>query len=98
MSNILSNIWADLILLLGPIAGLAGGRKLRTATPPRRIIYLGNAANLIVLGIVTGAIDLSNGGKALGLVRAGNSPAVVLTWSISLGLVCVAIVSTLLIA
>jgi len=98
MSDLLSNIWAGLILLLGPIAGLAGSRKLRTATPPRKIIYLSNAANLIVLGIITGAIDLSNGGKALGLIRAGNSPGVVLTWSVSLGVVCVAVVFTLLVA
>src|SRR5947207_6534982 len=98
MSDLLSNIWASLILLLGPIAGLAGSRKLQTATPSRKVIYLSNAANLIVLGIVTGAIDLSNGGKALGLIRAGNSPGVVLTWSVSLGVICVAVVFTLLVA
>jgi membrane protease YdiL (CAAX protease family) len=98
VSDIFSKIWAGLILLLGPVAGLAGSRKLRTAMPPRKIIYLSNAANLIVLGIVTGTIDLSNGGKALGLIRAGNSPGVVLIWSISLGLVCLAVVSMLLVA
>jgi len=65
--DLVSNIWAGLILLLGPIAGLAGSRKLRTATPRRKVIYLSNAANLIVLGSVTAAIDLTCGHKALGL-------------------------------
>jgi membrane protease YdiL (CAAX protease family) len=98
MSVLLSNIWAGVILLLGPIAGFAGRRKLRTATPQRKAIYFSNAANLIVLGIVTGAVDLSSGSKALGLISGGNSPRAVLTWSISLGVVCVAIVFTLLVA
>jgi hypothetical protein len=74
--DLLSGIWASLILVLGPIAGLAGGRKLRAATPPRKIIYLSNAANLIVLGSVTAAIDLTCGHKALGLITLGSSPRV----------------------
>jgi hypothetical protein len=96
--DLLSGIWASLILVLGPIAGLAGGRKLRAATPPRKIIYLSNAANLIVLGSVTAAIDLTCGHKALGLITLGSSPRVVLIWSTCLGLLCVTIVSILLVA
>ena len=98
MCDLVSNIWAGLILLLGPIAGLAGSRKLRTATPRRKVIYLSNAANLIVLGSVTAAIDLTCGHKALGLITLGSSPRVVLIWSICLGLLCVTIVSILLVA
>ena len=98
MSDLLSNIWAGLILLLGPIAGLAGGRKLRTVAPQRKIIYFSNAANLIVLGGITAAIDLADGHEALVLITVGSSPRVVLIWSICLGLICMTVVSALLAA
>ena len=39
-------LWTAVILLLGPVAGANGGRKLRKA-PSRQVIYVSNALNLV---------------------------------------------------
>jgi membrane protease YdiL (CAAX protease family) len=96
--GLLSTLWAALILLLGPIAGIAGGRKLRTTQPRRKIVYFSNAANLILLGIITAVIDRSSGHKAVSLITLSSSPRVILLWSVWLSLLCIAVASAVLVA
>ena len=89
MHNVVSNLWAVVILLLGPIVGLASRRKFQGAAPRRRVLYLSNAANLLVLGGITATIDFTHGRKALGLMTSGVSARAILTWSVCFGVVCV---------
>jgi len=71
--------WTIAILLLGPVAGAIGGRKLRKA-PPRQVIYMSNALNLVVLGAITAAVDLTHGHRAISLFISAPSMRSLAIW------------------
>lgn len=80
-----------MILLLGPVAGVIGGRKLQTVSS-RKTIYVGNALNLVVLGAITAAIDITHGRRAIDLVAGSRSSRDLLMWSVFIVAVCVTLV------
>jgi membrane protease YdiL (CAAX protease family) len=88
--GVLPALWALLILVLGPAAGIAGGRKLRAQTPKRKAIYISNAANLVLLAVVTAAIDLTRGREAFGVLTNAVPYRTTLGWSVAFLLACVA--------
>jgi membrane protease YdiL (CAAX protease family) len=90
MHTLLPTVWLLLVMVLGPIAGIAGGRKVRTHMPPRKLIYLANAANLILIAAITWGIDRFDGSRALQLFDTSNPWSRVSTWSILLAIGCLA--------
>jgi membrane protease YdiL (CAAX protease family) len=75
MSYALAILWTAAIVLAAPIAGFLARRPLAAPQQkPRRLIYAGSAANLLVLGAITGVIDIYCGSKT---IRA-------LDWTLSL--------------
>jgi hypothetical protein len=73
-------LWTIVILLLGPVAGAIGGRKLREA-PARRVLYISNALNLLVLGAITAAVDVTHGHRAITLFVVAPNTRSVAIWS-----------------
>jgi membrane protease YdiL (CAAX protease family) len=96
--DLVSNLWAALILLLGPLVGVVGGQKVRSAMPRRKIVYLSNAVNLLVIGSITVVIDLSRGHSAFGLLALDYSARAILICSICLAVVCIALVAVVIVA
>ncbi len=85
-------VWTIFILVLGPVAGAIGGRKL-SGIPSRRLIYLSNALNLIVLGAITAAVDITHGRAALGLLVLATDVRRVSIWSAAIAVLCIAVVA-----
>jgi membrane protease YdiL (CAAX protease family) len=85
-------LWTIVILLLGPVAGAIGGRKLGKV-PPRRMLYLSNALNLIVLGAITAAVDITHGRAAFGLLVCATDIRTLWIWSAAVALLCVALLA-----
>jgi membrane protease YdiL (CAAX protease family) len=79
MLDLMRGLWTIVILLLGPVAGAVGGRKLREA-PPRQVIYMSNALNLVVLGAITAAVDLTHGHRAISLFISAPSVRSLAIW------------------
>src|ERR1700681_1831990 len=90
MTALLPALWAVLILALGPVAGIVGGRKLHAQTPPRKTLYISNAANLVLLAVITAAIDLTNGREGFGVLTNAVPSRTALGWSLGLLLACIA--------
>ena len=88
-------LWTIVILLLGPIAGFFGGRKLRQV-PPRKLIYVSNAINLVVLAAITAAIDLTHGRKAFSLLVSVGALRPLAMWSAATAALCIAIAAVTL--
>jgi hypothetical protein len=95
--DLVSNLWAALILLLGRLVGIIGGQKVRSAMPPQKIVYLSNAVNLLVIGSITAVIDLSRGHKAFGLLTLDHSARAILISSICLAVVCTAVIAVVIV-
>jgi membrane protease YdiL (CAAX protease family) len=85
-------LWTIAILLLGPVAGAIGGRKLSRVLP-RRMLYLSNALNLIVLGAITAAVDITHGRAALELLVFAADVRTLCIWSAAIAVVCIAVVA-----
>jgi membrane protease YdiL (CAAX protease family) len=88
MANAIPMIWASLVLLLGPVAGVAGRRKLATEVPARRTIYVANVANLLLLGILTLIVDLTSGRTAVKTLVHWAPAGRIATWSVGLSVIC----------
>lgn len=89
--NALPAFWVILILVLGPVAGVLGRGRLRKPPPPRKVIYASNGANLVVIALITLAIDLTHGRSVFSLLTAAPLYRTIGVWSIAFSLVCVAI-------
>jgi hypothetical protein len=63
MSYALAVLWTGVIVLVAPIAGFLARRPLAAPQKPRILIYAGSAANLLVIGAITGVIDIYHGSK-----------------------------------
>jgi membrane protease YdiL (CAAX protease family) len=85
-------LWTIVILLLGPVAGAIGGRKL-SGVPSRRLIYVSNGLNLIVLGAITAAVDITHGRAALGLLVSATDVRRISIWSVAIAVLCIAVVA-----
>jgi membrane protease YdiL (CAAX protease family) len=88
-------LWTILVLLMGPLAGFIGGRRLRPVKS-RSIIYISNAINLVVLAGITAAIDFTHGRRALDLIPGIWSPSIIPLWGISTAILCIALVAVAL--
>ena len=96
MTHVIPAIWVALILALGPIAGILGGRKLRTQMPPRKVIYASNAANLVLLAAITGIIDFTHGRVALAALTSSVPLGTIAIWSAGLSMACIGISAAVL--
>jgi membrane protease YdiL (CAAX protease family) len=85
-------LWTIVVLLLGPIAGALSGRKVR-AIPSRRVIYVSNALNLVVLGAITAAVDLTHGRKAFDLLANLTRPTTLVICSAAVAAACIAVLA-----
>lgn len=81
MRSFLTIAWLLVVLSLGPVAGVLGARRVAAQMPPRRLLYLTNAANLVVLGAITAAIDAWRGAPALALFAAPLSGVEIALWA-----------------
>jgi membrane protease YdiL (CAAX protease family) len=86
-------LWTIAILLLGPIAGAVGRRKLSKA-PARELIYVSNALNLVVLGAITAAVDATHGRAALNLLLSALPAGALVIWSAAIGALCIAVAAS----
>jgi membrane protease YdiL (CAAX protease family) len=84
--------WTVLILLLGPVAGFAGGRKLRVVSS-RKLIYVSNAINLAFVTGITAAIDYTHGQTALRLLARVRPERMIRAWRLGVAVACVAVVT-----
>jgi len=88
--------WTIVVLFLGPIAGALSGSKVR-AIPSRRVIYVSNALNLVVLGAITAAVDLTHGRKAFDLLANLAAPATLVICSAAVAAAaCIAVLAVTL--
>ena len=81
-------LWTIAILLLGPVAGGIGGRKL-SGVSSRRLIYVSDGLNLIVLGAITAAVDITPGRAALGLLMSATDVRRISIWSVTIAGLCI---------
>src|SRR5215471_7975098 len=88
-------LWTIAILLLGPIAGAVSGRKLRSV-PSRKLSYVSNAINLVVLAAITAAVDFTHGGRAFDLLRGPVALPTLVIWSTDIATLCIAVVAVTL--
>jgi membrane protease YdiL (CAAX protease family) len=88
-------VWTIFILVLGPVTGAIGGRKL-SRIPPRRLIYVSNALNLVVLTAITAAVDITHGRAALGLLVSATDVRTLCIWSAATAVVSIAVVAVTL--
>ena len=91
MSSAFTIAWLLVIMILGPVAGVLGARRVAISMPPRKAIYLANAANLFVLGAITAGIDLWRGAPALALFGTPLSGGRLAGWIVATALGALAI-------
>ncbi|MGE5213987.1 MAG: CPBP family intramembrane glutamic endopeptidase [Nitrospirota bacterium] len=84
MSNTLAILWAAVIVLAAPIAGFLARRPLAVQQKSRSLVYAGSAANLLLIGTITGVIDVTCGGKAIRGLNWTMSLPRFLAWSLGL--------------
>jgi len=78
-----SSIFAILVLAAAPVAGILARRPLADSNRPRTVIYIGSAINLIVLGVITAAIDHWHDRKALDALTLFLPKWQFVAWSLS---------------
>jgi membrane protease YdiL (CAAX protease family) len=83
-------VWTIFILVLGPVAGVIGGRKL-SGVPSRKLIYASNGLNLIVFGAITAAVDITHGRAALRLLVSATDVRMLCIWSVAIAVLCIAV-------
>jgi membrane protease YdiL (CAAX protease family) len=91
MASIIAVSWTILVLVGAPLAGILSRRALTDRMRPRSVIYAGSAINLVLIGIVTAAIDLWRGGQTIAALTAVLPLSRFLTWSIGVSFGCVAV-------
>ena len=91
MASFLAISWAILVLVAAPVASILSRRALTDRVRPRSVIYAGSAINLVLIGIVTAAIDLWRGGQTIAALTTVLSFSRFLTWSIGVSFGCAAV-------
>lgn len=91
MSSIIAISWTIVLLIGAPLTGIVSRRALTDRVRPRLVTYIGSAINLIVIGVVTAALDYWRGGQAIRALRAVLGPLHFLAWSIGVSFGCVVI-------
>jgi membrane protease YdiL (CAAX protease family) len=85
MSYTLAILWTAAIVLAAPIAGFLARRPVAAPQQkPRGLIYAGSAANLLVLGAITGVIDIYCGSKTIRALNWTLSLPRFVAWSLGL--------------
>lgn len=79
------------MLLAAPVAGILARRPLAANDRPRRVIYIGSAINLIVIGAVTAAIDVWHNSEAIATLTLFLPAWHFLVWSLSVLFVSIVI-------
>jgi membrane protease YdiL (CAAX protease family) len=82
MSSALIILWTAFIVLAAPVAGFLARKPLAASQKPRGLIYAGSAANLLVIGAVTGVIDIHGGSKTIRALNWTMSLPRFMAWSL----------------
>jgi membrane protease YdiL (CAAX protease family) len=91
MSTTIAIVWTAIIVLAAPIAGLVARRPLAARQKPRALIYVASAANLIVIGAITGVIDIYRDSKTISAIGWTMPLSQLVAWSLGLTVVSVLI-------
>lgn len=91
MSATIAIVWTAIIVLAAPIAGLLARRPLAARQKPRVLIYAGSAANLVLIGAITGIIDIYRGSKTIHAFGWTMSLPQFVAWSLGLSIVSILI-------
>jgi membrane protease YdiL (CAAX protease family) len=84
MCYTLAILWTAVIMLGAPIAGFLARKPLAAPQKPRGLIYASSAANLLVIGAITGVIDIYCGGKTVRALNWTMSLPRFVAWSLGL--------------
>jgi membrane protease YdiL (CAAX protease family) len=88
MPSIVALAWTALVLVVGPLAGIASRRKLARSMPSRLVAYAANGINLAIIAVITVAIDLWRGGQSVhSLITVIPFPRFV-AWSVGMSVGC----------
>lgn len=84
MSDVLAILWAAVIVLAAPIAGFFARKPFAALQKPRVLVYAGSAANLVLVGAITGVIDSYRGSRTIHALNWTLSLPGFVAWSLGL--------------